>query len=486
MKKKVLTALLLSSSIVASGITKETMTVLANENNNLGKSVNVQKIRNKRDNTPVINGIKVNKQLININYLADVTIVPQYIVIHDTDNRQFGSNAMANRNYFANDPEAKASAHYTVDQSNIIQVLEDTWYGWHVGDGDNPLVSNLNTIGIELCVNPDNNFDKTLENGIALTKYLMEKYKIPASNVIRHYDVSRKICPKMMIEDRPDLWVYFKKAISSANNYKVADSTAVSNEVTGINGQAVSNSQSNRRLQGNSKVSSNSTSNNQKSSIKKGKVEVDSALILRSGPSKDYSIVRYLLNDTEVDIKEEYGDWYLLNANGIEGYAFKNYIKTDSGITRSSENKTINKKGIVTDISTNLTVRTGPSVNYYVVGYLLNDTEVDIKEEYGDWYLLNANGIEGYAFKNYIKTGSGITLSSENKAISKKGIVTDISTNLTVRTGPSVNYDVEGYLLNDTKVEITGVENGWYKVEFNTSTGTNEGYVNSDFVRVLN
>ncbi|MGL5243896.1 MAG: N-acetylmuramoyl-L-alanine amidase, partial [Sarcina sp.] len=163
---------------------------------------------------PVINGIKVDKELINMNYSKGMTIVPKYIVIHDTDNRAVTANAMANRNYFGNHPEAKASAHYVVDEANIIQVLEDNWRGWHIGDGHNPLITNSNTIGIELCVNRGNNFDKTLENGIALTKYLMKKYNIPAKNIVRHHDCSGKICPKMMMEDRPDLWPYFKSRIA--------------------------------------------------------------------------------------------------------------------------------------------------------------------------------------------------------------------------------------------------------------------------------
>lgn len=34
-----------------------------------------------------------------------------------------------------------------------------------------------------------------MERALALTRELMKKYNIPASNVIRHFDVTGKLCP---------------------------------------------------------------------------------------------------------------------------------------------------------------------------------------------------------------------------------------------------------------------------------------------------
>ena len=51
--------------------------------------------------------------------------------------------------------------------------------------------------------------EKTIANVIELTKYLMEKYDIPSENVIRHYDVTGKICPRPFVENLED-WKQFK------------------------------------------------------------------------------------------------------------------------------------------------------------------------------------------------------------------------------------------------------------------------------------
>ncbi|MDU1308911.1 MAG: N-acetylmuramoyl-L-alanine amidase, partial [Clostridium perfringens] len=277
MNKKRLSFLILTSFLIYN-IASYNEVVLAKESNFENST-----------NTPIINGIKIKKQLIDMNYSKGVYITPKYIVIHDTDNRELGADAEANRNYFANHPNAKASAHYIVDEKNIVQALENNWKGWHIGDGNNKNINNSTTIGIELCVNKGNNFDKTLENGIELTKYLMNKYNISPENVVMHRHASGKICSKMMIEDRPGLWTYFKNRISN--------------------------------------VSYNS---NKKSNI--GTVYgVNTNLSVRTGPKKNYNVIGYLLPKEKVEVLEEENGWVKIkfntNSGSKVGYASKDYIK---------------------------------------------------------------------------------------------------------------------------------------------------------------
>ena len=571
------------------------------------------------ENTPVINGIKVNKQLIDINYSQGVTINPKYIVIHDTDNRQAGANAMANRNYFANHPNAKASAHYIIDEGNIIQALEDTWKGWHVGDGNNPNINNSTTIAIELCVNEGNDFDKTLENGIELTKYLMNKYNIPAENVVMHRDASGKTCSRMMIEDRPSLWPYFKDRISggdgsleddglnpkmqgkvtNASVLNVRESPSTSgrivhklnrNQVVGIyeelngwykidyidgvkkkygyvskdyisiinenpndeekpvepekpsvsvNKQGVVkvNSALNMRsgpgsnygvigtLRNNDKVEiikevdgwyeikfngkvgyvssqyikvvDNESSEEkpvepEKPSVsvnKQGVVKVNSALNMRSGPGSNYGVIGTLRNNDKVEIIKEVDGWYEIKFNGKVGYVSSQYIKVVDN--ESSEEKpvepekpsvSVNKQGIV-KVNSALNMRSGPGSNYGVIGTLRNNDKVEIIKEVDGWYEIRFNGKVGYVSKSYI-TIVNEEANNGTESVIKEGTVYGVSTNLNVRTGPGTSYQVVGYLLSGDKVKILGEENGWYKIQFNASTGTKNGYVSKDYIKV--
>jgi N-acetyl-anhydromuramyl-L-alanine amidase AmpD len=161
--------------------------------------------------------LPINKQLININYSKGVTISPQFIVIHETDNEDVGANAMANRNYFANHSEAQASTHFVVDDKNIIQCLELNQRGWHVGDNrGHSNITNSNTVGIEICVNSDGDYNKARANTIELTKYLMGVLKLGADRVVRHYDSSGKHCPRKML-DNPALWNDFKAQLGGSD-----------------------------------------------------------------------------------------------------------------------------------------------------------------------------------------------------------------------------------------------------------------------------
>ncbi|MBO3314470.1 SH3 domain-containing protein [Clostridium perfringens] len=485
------------------------------------------------ENTPVINGIKVNKQLIDINYSQGVTINPKYIVIHDTDNRQAGANAMANRNYFANHPNAKASAHYIIDEGNIIQALEDTWKGWHVGDGNNPNINNSTTIAIELCVNKGNDFDKTLENGIELTKYLMNKYNIPAENVVMHRDASGKTCSRMMIEDRPSLWPYFKDRISggdgsleddglkpkmqgkvtNASVLNVRESPSTSgrivhklnrNQVVGIyeelNGwykidyidgvkkkygyvskdyiSIINENPEDEETNGDIEIEKPSVSAN-----KKGIVKVNSALNMRSGPGSNYGVIGTLRNNDEVEIIKEVDGWYEIKFNGKSGYVSSQYIKVvDNESNEEKPSVSLNKQGVV-KVNSALNMRSGPGSNYGVIGTLRNNDKVEIIKEVDGWYEIKFNGKVGYASKSYITiVNEGSNNGTESEI--KEGTVYGVSTNLNVRTGPGTSYQVIGYLLSGDKVKILGEENGWYKVQFNASTGTKNGYVSKDYIKV--
>ena len=57
--------------------------------------------------------------------------------------------------------------------------------------------------------------DRVVENTIWLCVQLMKKYKIPIENVIRHWDVTGKICPKYYVE-HPEAWEDFRSALRAA------------------------------------------------------------------------------------------------------------------------------------------------------------------------------------------------------------------------------------------------------------------------------
>ena len=463
--------MIILSSLLVTGALVETNSTIVKANDDMGADAfknndNIVHDINERS-TPVINGIRVNKQLIDINYSKGQTITPKYIVIHDTDNRRAGADAMANRNYFANHPNANASAHYIVDDSNIVQALEDTWKGWHVGDGGvGATINNGNTIGIELAVNSDGNFSKTYETGIALTRYLMNKYNIPAQNIVMHKHASGKDCSRMMIIDNPNLWAQFKQraAAGMPGEQYIND---------GITASA------------------------------KGKlINVSSYLHVRQSASSNSASIGVIYPNAIVNIYGEENGYYKIDFMGTRktyGYISKNYVQKISGDIGSDNNGSvgtnkieINKDGVVANLGSvsALNIRTGPGTSYSVQDTLALNTKIRVNYEQNGWYNITySNGKVGFASKTYVNlvadsnSGSGST--DTNTQINKDGIVSNLGSvsALNVRKGPGTSYSIQDTLALNTKVKVNyKTKEGWYNISYSNGK---TGFVSSEYIKLV-
>lgn len=168
----------------------------------------------------------------------------KYIVIHYVGAL---GGAWANCHYYAS-KYLGASAHYFVGfEGEIWQSVEDEDIAWHCGAKSykHAECRNSNSIGIELCVrnkgsqadtSKDWYFeDATVASAIELTQYLMKKYNVPADHVIRHYDVTGKICPNPYVYNTTKhVWDAFKKAIATDGA-----GTEDTSKMTKITGKAV-------------------------------------------------------------------------------------------------------------------------------------------------------------------------------------------------------------------------------------------------------
>ena len=150
----------------------------------------------------------------------------QYITIHQTGNTSKGANAGAHARLQANGNSRSASWHYQVDDKEIIQSFSDNAQCWHAGDGRG--TGNLNSIGIELCINSDGDYKKTLENGAELVRHLMAKYNIPIINVKQHNHWSGKNCPAQIRAGKEGIsWNDFLNMVSGGQIVVAAPKTKV-------------------------------------------------------------------------------------------------------------------------------------------------------------------------------------------------------------------------------------------------------------------
>ena len=112
------------------------------------------------------------------------------IVVHFTATL---ASARNNATYFSRNEGQGASAHYFIDDitPEIYQSVAEGDTAWHAGNW----LMNCRAVGIEV-VSAGEDFSATEIQKLAwLVKRLMAKYGIGASGVIRHYDVTGKLCP---------------------------------------------------------------------------------------------------------------------------------------------------------------------------------------------------------------------------------------------------------------------------------------------------
>jgi len=141
----------------------------------------------------------------------------QYLAIHYTaggNSRPGATNAM--KKVFES---RKASADFGVDDGAMMQFNPDidNYYCWSVGDDNRKYsnggslykkATNINTVSIEMCSTLRKGWsaahanhagwyftDAVIDNTVRLAKAIMKKYNIPIERVVRHYDISGKMCP---------------------------------------------------------------------------------------------------------------------------------------------------------------------------------------------------------------------------------------------------------------------------------------------------
>ena len=136
------------------------------------------------------------------------------VVIHYVGNP--GTTAHANRNYFQSLSSGRentyASSHFIVGlEGEVIQCvpLTEIAYASNTRNGD--------TVSIEVC-HPDETgefspvtYDRTVE----LTAWLCRAFELdPETDVIRHYDVTGKECPRYYVE-HPEAWDAFRADVAA-------------------------------------------------------------------------------------------------------------------------------------------------------------------------------------------------------------------------------------------------------------------------------
>lgn len=159
----------------------------------------------------VVNSKSVDASVTYLPLSACLTKSPnrkiKYLIIHYTAGpTSAAGSAKAMKRYW--ESARAASADFGVDDGGAVQFNPDpsNYFCWAVSGGNG--IYNSNSISIEICSNLKKGTDvkhpnhdgwyfteASLDNAVRLAKILMRKYNIPIERVVRHYDVTKKLCP---------------------------------------------------------------------------------------------------------------------------------------------------------------------------------------------------------------------------------------------------------------------------------------------------
>lgn len=151
------------------------------------------------------------REIIPFNGTRRFKAPPTWIVVHYTGSLASAKATARSMVRRCNSKSARKScSHVIIDAGAIVSCVPLSREGWHVVPGENPgcAASNRNSIAVDLCEKKINTKSKraadndwyfeeaTLDNGARVVAELADQYAIPMSNIVRHYDVTGKACPR--------------------------------------------------------------------------------------------------------------------------------------------------------------------------------------------------------------------------------------------------------------------------------------------------
>ena len=208
-------------------------------------------------------------------------------------------------------------------------------------------------------------------------------------------------------------------------------------------------------------------------------------LNVRSGAGTGHNVISKVKSGQVLQVVGQENGWFKVNVNGQTGYVSGDFVttggKTETTVQQGTGTYTVNVSS--------LNVRTGPSTSHTVLGSVNKGKTVQVVGEVQDWFKINFNGGTGYVSKDFVTKG-GSAVSNETKQPTTNNNTTTVQTGgsyvvntgaLKVRTGPATYNAVIGGVTNGKVLNVTGAENGWYKINHNGRTG----YVSADFVKFV-
>lgn len=144
----------------------------------------------------------INKGTIQFNHSFTPLEQIDYIVIHST-----GVNNITALQFYDNlnnyVQEREASAHFYIDDENIVQAIATNLQAWHCGTKSPKInCTNANSIGVEIAQfdNPEKQ-QKAIENASKFVKEVLLA-QFPNAKIVAHRQIKPTLCPSILTDEQ--------------------------------------------------------------------------------------------------------------------------------------------------------------------------------------------------------------------------------------------------------------------------------------------
>ncbi len=196
------------------------------------------------------------------------------------------------------------------------------------------------------------------------------------------------------------------------------------------------------------------------------------SLNVRKGPGLSYAVMMQINKGESYQVTSVNGNWLELSIAGKRGWVAGWLVNRKQSPSQSSSLPDTAADG--TSVSSKvdgLRVRTGPGLNFQIIGSISPGPAYRVISKSGTWVKISLSGKEGWVHGSYLNTVKKQDAKQEktpDEAIDK-AVVT--ATVLNVRSGPSTSHSIVGRLKSGDAVAVNDVQNGWYKINFQNIQG---------------
>ncbi len=192
---------------------------------------------------------------------------------------------------------------------------------------------------------------------------------------------------------------------------------------------------------------------------------------LRSGPSKQYSIIASYAVGTRLTVLNTGDTWSKIRINGRVGYMMNEFINTNSSAVQGGYTAYV-----VSGNGKTVVLRSGPSKEYDVLASYKVGQKVTVRSYGSTWCRITVNGLDGYMMTEFLSTvkpeNSGTSASYTAYVTSQNG------KGVRMRMGAGKLFPTAATYSVGTKVTVLEYDEDWCKIR----VGSNTGYMMTEFL----